>query len=131
MGKEIDNYGFFGTVLMDLSKAYDCISHELLIGKLHLYGVTKNSLKLIFNYLSRGKQRTKIGLSVSTWYDIITGVLQGSVSGPVPFNILINDLFLFIKRPNVCNFADHNNLYNSNKNVSVIFQDLVYDPKMF
>ena len=48
---------------MDLSEACDYISHELLIAKLDSYGVTKNNLKLIINYLNRRKQRTKIGLS--------------------------------------------------------------------
>ena len=72
--KEVDNHGFVVTILMDLSKAYDCISHELLIAKLDSYGVTQNSLKLILNYLSRRKQRTNVGSSVSTWYLIITGV---------------------------------------------------------
>ena len=51
---------------MDLSKANDFISHELLTAKLDSYGVTKNGLELCFNYLSRHKQRTKIGSSVST-----------------------------------------------------------------
>ena len=100
---------------MDLSKTYDWISHELFIAKLHSYGVTKNSLKLILDCLSRRKQRTKISSSVSTWYDIITGVPQGSVLGTLPFNISINGLFLFLKRPHVCNFADDNTLYSCNK----------------
>ena len=72
--KEIDNHCFLGTILMDLSKAYNCISHELLIARLDSYGVTKSSLKLILNYLSRRKQRTNVGSSVSTRYLVITGV---------------------------------------------------------
>ena len=87
----MDNHGFAGTILIDLPKAYDCISHELLIAKLHLYGITKNSSKLILNYLSRRKQMIKIGLSVSTWYHMIKAVPQGSILGPLCFNFFIND----------------------------------------
>ena len=107
---------------MDLSKAYDCIFHEFLIAKLHSYGVTKNSLKLILNYLSRRKQRTKIGSSISTWYDVITKVPQASIPGLLFVNIFINDLFLFIKHPHVCNLADDNTFYSCNKNLSGYFK---------
>ena len=108
--KEKDNHGFVGTILMDLSKAYNYIFHELLIAKFHSYEVTKNSLRLILKCLSGHKQRTKIGSSVSTWYNIITGVPQGSILGrALLFNIFVNDLFLFVKR-SVCIFADDNTL---------------------
>ena len=68
--RELDSDGFVGTILMDLLKAYDCISHELLIAKLGCYGLDEISLKLILSYLSHRKQRTKIGSSFSSWFDI-------------------------------------------------------------
>ena len=63
--KVLDNKGYVGAVLMDLSKAFDTINHELLIAKLHAYGFDKNALKLIFSYISDRWQRTKINLSLN------------------------------------------------------------------
>ena len=105
--KELDSGGFVGTILMDLSKAYDCISHELLIAKLEGYGLDEISLKLILNYLTHRKQRTKIGSSTSSCFDIYIGVRQGSIPRPLLFNIFINDLFFNVIKSEVCNFAEH------------------------
>ena len=71
---ELDNSGNEGTILMDLSKPFDCIPHGLLRAKLEAYGLNKISLNIVFDYLNNRKQRTQSGCSFSTWYDIITGI---------------------------------------------------------
>ena len=63
--KELDYGGFVETILMDLSKAYDCVPHALLVAKLECYGLDELSLMLMLDYLSNRKKRTKIGSSFS------------------------------------------------------------------
>ena len=108
--EELDRSGFVGTIRMDLSKAYDCLPHDLFVAKFEACGIDKTGLILIQNYLSNREQRTKINSSYSNWYDIIRGVPQGSILDPLLFNLFINDLFLYIERANICKFADDNTL---------------------
>ena len=107
-------------LLMNLSKAYDCVNHELIIAELAAYGLNEGSLRLIQNYLSKRKQREKIGYSLTEWLEIVLGVLQGSILGPILFNILINGLLLFIKRTGVCNFADDTTLYKCESDLDIV-----------
>ena len=125
----LDESGYVGTILMDLSKAYDCIPHQLLIAKLEAYGLHKNSLNLLADYLSGRKQRTKIGSVFSEWWKIICGIPQGSILGPLLFNIFINNLFFFVLKCDICNFADDNTMYSCNKLLSKILANLRFDLK--
>ena len=68
--KELDSGGFIATILMELSKAYDCLPHDLLIAKLDAYGLGNGSLNLLLDYLSFRKQRTKVGSAYSKWSNI-------------------------------------------------------------
>ena len=77
--KEIlDKKGFSAAILMDLSKAFDTLDHDLLLAKLNAYGFSRDALSLVYNYLSNRKQRTKINFQFSDWVDLICGVPQGS-----------------------------------------------------
>ena len=95
---------------MDLSKAFDTINHELLIAKLEAYGFSKEALQLVLDYLSNRWQITKVNTSFSSWAELLCGVPQGSVLGPLLFNIYLNDLFYKFLNTHVCNFADDTTL---------------------
>ena len=114
--KTLDKSGVIGTVLMDLSKAYDCLPHDLLIAKLAAYGFEDSATSLISDYLSKRYQRVKIGSVFSSYLQILRGVLQGSILGPILFNIFISDLIFFIQETKVCNFADDTTIYSCSLN---------------
>ena len=107
---ELDKKGYAGAILMDLSKAFDTISHELLIAKLYAYRFLNDALKLINSYMSDRWQITKIDKSFSSWSTLLKGVPQGTVLGPILFSLCLNDL-LCLLNCNICNFADDTTPY--------------------
>ena len=99
-----------GAVLTDLSKAFNCIVHDLLIAKLAAYGFSNTALRYVYSYLNNLKQRVRINNTYSNYQKIISGVPRGSILVPVFFHLLVNDLFLFVSDVSLHNFANDNTL---------------------
>ena len=102
---------------MDLSKTFDCLPHDLLIVKLNAYGFDESSPVLISSYLKRRLQAVRINDTYSDFQSVLSGVPQGSVLGSILFNFHINDLFYFIKKASLVNYADDNALTHFSKDL--------------
>ena len=98
MVEELDNSRLVEPILMDLSKAYDCLIHDLIITKFEASGLRKSSLSLLLGYLTSRKQRVKISSSCSLWNEIKIGIPRRSILGPRLFNVFVNDIFMFIEK---------------------------------
>ena len=123
--KEKLDKGFFaGAVLMDLSKAFDCIPHDLLIAKLNANGFDRQSLVFFYFYLKWRKQCVNVKNMPSTFQTLLSGVSQGSILGPLLFNTFINDLIGFIKKSSLYNLADDNTIKAFKKDITLLKETL-------
>ena len=120
----IDTRNKFGALLTDLSKAFDCLDHSLLVAKLYWYGLSFLSLQLIFSYFGNHTHRTKIKECFSKRSKIEYGVPQVSILGPLLFNINLIDMFYKCEDSDIENYADDGTPYTCAPEINTVFSEL-------
>lgn len=123
LAKKLDDSETSIVVFLDLSKAFETVDHSILLDKLYFYGIRGIALELIKSYLENRKQRVKTGNHLSDFMEILCGVPQGSILGPLLFLLYINDLPFAIDLASIL-FADDTSVLSSSKNISTLFEDI-------
>ena len=123
----LDKNKHIGVLFTDLSKAFDCLPHILLLAKLRAYDLDISGCNLIDSYLSNRKQRVRIGNARSEWISLSKGVPQGSILGPLLFDVFINDMYLFINKCTLYNYTDDNSLSCAATEVEEVMSSLQMD----
>ena len=119
----LDNKESFDVIYLDFKKAFDSVPHIRLLRKLESYGITGNIHSWIKGFLTDRTQKVKVGDSESKSSQVISGIPQGSILGPVLFTIFINDLPDCIS--GLCKiFADDTKIYNKSSEAKIIQEDL-------
>ena len=114
---------------MDLSKAFDCLPHDLILEKLEFYGLRAKSISLLRSYLPSRYQRVKPRNTFSSWIGMSAGVPQGSILGPLLFNIfmIMNDLVYAIEKCKMINYADDTKIHLSHSEPQVVEGGINWD----
>ncbi len=123
----LNNNEHSAVVFLDLTKAFDCVQHDILLEKLARMGFGKHSVSLLANYVSSRKQRVKINDTYSDWSEIKNGVPQGSLLGPLLFLIYVNAISDDIEKSTVVSYADDTALYYSHSNKDTLITQITQD----
>ena len=107
----MDDHKISGTIFIDLSKAFDTLSYDILLYKLKLYGISGIEYKLLSSYLSNRKQYVMFNNKKSEFTEMRTGVPQGSMWGLLLFSTYINDLITVSNKLNFIMYADDTTIY--------------------
>ena len=121
----LNNGSKVAVIIVDLSKAFNSLNHELLLAKLKAYGLDSKSVTFMKSYLTNRPQRCKINNSFSEWGKVL--VPQGSILGPLLFNIFLKGIFLSLQKCDLANYADDSTLYTSDKSISNIMDPVSHD----
>ena len=122
---KLDNNNVVGAAVTDLSKDFDFIPHDLLVAKLDAYGFNRDTVAYIYSYLKNRKQRVRINGTQSYLGDVISAdVPQGSILGPILYNLFFNDFFYCIFLATGHNFTDDNTLACFSKTIQELIEPL-------
>ena len=118
--EELDRHKVIGAVTMDLSKAFECLPHDLILEKLEFYGPSAKSISPLRSYFSSRYQRVKLENTFSSWIGMSAGVPQGSILGSLLFNISMNALAYTTENSKMLNYADDTKIYLSHSEPQIV-----------